>query len=158
MAVEVMPVEKMIERVGDELGVTENTIVVYFSDNGPNTMRWTGGMKGKKGSTDEGGVHSVCYIRWPARLPAGNQHLGRRVLQELEVVDGDLVLVLACRQLEATSPHIRRLIQRLGLADPAVLDEPALLQRVLDDGELGRIGAALNRERQRIAVGIDGIA
>ncbi len=50
----------------------ENTIVLYFSDNGPNSMRWTGGMKGKKSNTDEGGVRSVCYLRWPAKLPAGH--------------------------------------------------------------------------------------
>jgi arylsulfatase A-like enzyme len=50
----------------------ENTIVLYFADNGPNTARWTGGMKGQKGSTDEGGVRSVCYLRWPAKLPAGH--------------------------------------------------------------------------------------
>jgi arylsulfatase A-like enzyme len=50
----------------------ENTIVLYFSDNGPNSLRWTGGMKGKKGNTDEGGVRSVCYWRWPAKLPAGH--------------------------------------------------------------------------------------
>lgn len=54
-----------------KLGLEENTIVVYFSDNGPNSNRWTGGMKGKKGQTDEGGVRSVCYLRWPAGLPAG---------------------------------------------------------------------------------------
>ena len=29
-------------------------------------------MNGIKGSTDEGGVRSVCYIRWPRRLPAGH--------------------------------------------------------------------------------------
>jgi len=56
----------------DELGLQKNTIVLYFSDNGPNSMRWTGGMKGRKGTTDEGGVRSVCYIRWPDRLPAGH--------------------------------------------------------------------------------------
>jgi arylsulfatase A-like enzyme len=50
----------------------DNTILLYFSDNGPNTNRWTGGMKGKKGGTDEGGVRSVCYLRWPAKLPAGH--------------------------------------------------------------------------------------
>ncbi len=50
----------------------ENTIVLYFSDNGPNSHRWTGGMKGRKGGTDEGGVRSVCYVRWPAKLPAGH--------------------------------------------------------------------------------------
>ncbi len=52
--------------------VDDNTIVLYFSDNGPNTMRWTGGMKGKKGTTDEGGVRSVCYLSWPAKIPAGH--------------------------------------------------------------------------------------
>lgn len=56
----------------DELRLRESTIVLYFADNGPNSMRWTGGMKGIKGRTDEGGVRSVCYIRWPARLPAGH--------------------------------------------------------------------------------------
>ena len=55
----------------DEFKLSANTIVLYFSDNGPNTMRWNGGMKGMKGTTDEGGVRSVCYLRWPARLPAG---------------------------------------------------------------------------------------
>ena len=39
--------------------------MIYFSDNGPNAARWNGGMKGIKGSTDEGGVRSVCFIRWP---------------------------------------------------------------------------------------------
>ena len=48
----------------------QKTIVLYFSDNGPNSWRWNGGMKGRKGSTDEGGVRSVCFIRWPAKLPA----------------------------------------------------------------------------------------
>lgn len=55
-----------------ELAIEENTIVLYFSDNGPNSWRWNGGLKGRKGSTDEGGVRSVCYIRWPARLPGGH--------------------------------------------------------------------------------------
>ena len=55
----------------DALGLRENTIVLYFSDNGPNTNRWTGGMKGTKATTDEAGVRSVCYLRWPAKLPAG---------------------------------------------------------------------------------------
>jgi arylsulfatase A-like enzyme len=52
------------------LKLAENTIVLYFSDNGPNTARWNGGMKGKKGTTDEGGVRSTCFLRWTAKLPA----------------------------------------------------------------------------------------
>jgi arylsulfatase A-like enzyme len=55
----------------DELRLRENTIVLYFSDNGPNSARWNGGMQGTKGTTNEGGVRSVCYLRWPAKLAAG---------------------------------------------------------------------------------------
>ena len=56
----------------EELGVAENTLVVYFTDNGPNSFRYNGGMKNRKGSTDEGGVRSPLFIRWPAKLPAGH--------------------------------------------------------------------------------------
>lgn len=52
----------------EELQLADNTIVVYFSDNGPNSVRWNGGMKGRKGSTDEGGVRSACFLRWPAKI------------------------------------------------------------------------------------------
>ena len=55
----------------DKLHLTENTIVIYFSDNGPNTWRWNGEMKGIKGSTDEGGVRAPFLIRWPGHIPAG---------------------------------------------------------------------------------------
>ena len=55
----------------DELKLAENTIVIYFSDNGPNSWRWNGGMKGRKGSTDEGGVRAPFLIRWPGHIPAG---------------------------------------------------------------------------------------
>jgi arylsulfatase A-like enzyme len=55
----------------DELRLSDNTIVIYFSDNGPNSWRWNGGMKGRKGSTDEGGVRVPFLIRWPGRIKAG---------------------------------------------------------------------------------------
>lgn len=57
----------------DELKLARDTIVVYFSDNGPNGWRWNGGMKGRKGSTDEGGVRSPLLIRWPGAIAAGKQ-------------------------------------------------------------------------------------
>ena len=57
----------------DDLHLRDDTIVLYFADNGPNSMRWTGGMKGMKARTDEGGVRSVCYIRWPSHLPPGHK-------------------------------------------------------------------------------------
>lgn len=55
----------------DELQLANDTIVLYFSDNGPNSWRFNDGMKGRKGQTDEGGVRSTCFLRWPAELPAG---------------------------------------------------------------------------------------
>ncbi len=54
----------------DELGMVDSTVVVYFSDNGPNGHRWNGGMKGIKGSVDEGGVRSPCFIRYPSAIRA----------------------------------------------------------------------------------------
>lgn len=54
-----------------ELRLEENTIVLYFHDNGPNSWRWNSGMKGRKGSTDEGGVRSPLFIRWPGKIEPG---------------------------------------------------------------------------------------
>ncbi|HWB06269.1 MAG TPA: sulfatase-like hydrolase/transferase [Verrucomicrobiales bacterium] len=50
----------------EELKLLDNTIVIYLSDNGPNEWRWNGGMRNRKGTTDEGGVRAPCFIRWPA--------------------------------------------------------------------------------------------
>ncbi len=57
----------------DELKIAENTIVLYFCDNGPNGNRYNGGMRGRKGSTDEGGVRSPLFVRWPAKIKAGTK-------------------------------------------------------------------------------------
>ncbi len=51
--------------------IDHNTIFIYLSDNGPNGPRWNGGMKGIKGSTDEGGVRSPLFIRWPVKIRPG---------------------------------------------------------------------------------------
>ena len=55
----------------DRLSIEKNTIVIYFSDNGPNSFRWNGGMKGKKGSIDEGGLRSPLFVRWPDKIRPG---------------------------------------------------------------------------------------
>ena len=52
----------------DKLGVADNTIVVFFHDNGPNGSRWNDGMRGRKGSTDEGGCRSPLFISWPGKI------------------------------------------------------------------------------------------
>jgi arylsulfatase A-like enzyme len=57
----------------EELGLAENTIIIYLSDNGPNSWRWNGGMKGRKGSTDEGGVRVPMFIKWEGILQHGKK-------------------------------------------------------------------------------------
>jgi arylsulfatase A-like enzyme len=66
----------------DKLGLRNDTIVVYFSDNGPNSWRWNGGMKGRKGSLDEGGLRVPMLIRWPGHVAPG-----RRVGQIAGAID-----------------------------------------------------------------------
>ncbi|MDA9981485.1 sulfatase-like hydrolase/transferase [Gammaproteobacteria bacterium] len=77
-------VGKLLQKL-DELGLRENTIVVFSSDNGPeninmsegqlsrlNRMGYAGGLRGSKHDPYEGGVRSPFLIRWPGIVPAGN--------------------------------------------------------------------------------------
>jgi arylsulfatase A-like enzyme len=57
----------------DDVKLADNTIVLYFCDNGPNGWRWTGGMKGRKGSTDEGGIRSPLLMRYPPVIKPGTK-------------------------------------------------------------------------------------
>ncbi len=60
-------VGRLLDRL-DELELADNTIVAYFADNGPTGVRWNGDMRGRKGSTDEGGVRSPLIMRWPGHI------------------------------------------------------------------------------------------
>ena len=57
----------------EELALMDNTIIIYFSDNGPNGYRWNGGLKGKKAHLDEGGVRSPGFIQWKDMIEADLQ-------------------------------------------------------------------------------------
>ncbi len=61
----------------DEEGIADNTIVLFFSDNGGAAYA-TGGadnrpLRGGKGEAFEGGIRVVSLMRWPARLAAGGR-------------------------------------------------------------------------------------
>lgn len=59
----------------DDLGVADNTIVMFTTDNGTEVFTWPDGgntpFKGTKGMTTEGGFRAPAVIRWPGKIPAG---------------------------------------------------------------------------------------
>ena len=59
----------------DELGLAEDTLVVYSTDNGPHYNTWpdagTTPFHGEKNSNWEGAFRVPCFVRWPGRFPAG---------------------------------------------------------------------------------------
>ena len=65
-------VGRLVKKI-DDLGIAEDTIIVFFHDNGPNGPRWNGGMRGRKGSTDEGGVRSPLFVRWKGKIDPGRE-------------------------------------------------------------------------------------
>ena len=57
----------------NELGLRENTMVIFLTDNGPNGARYNAGMRKQKGSVYEGGIRTAFFVRWPARLKPGGK-------------------------------------------------------------------------------------
>ena len=58
----------------DDHGLTENTLVIFLADNGPNTDRYAGPFRGMKSNVNEGGVRTPIWFQWPARFRAGTQN------------------------------------------------------------------------------------
>jgi uncharacterized sulfatase len=55
-----------------ELKLDDNTFVVFTSDNGPWFGGSTGGLRGMKGTSWEGGYRVPFIARWPGAIPAGH--------------------------------------------------------------------------------------
>ena len=66
---------QMLDKL-DELGIADNTIVMYSTDNGPENDTWPDGantpFRGQKDSNWEGGWRVPSFIRWPGKIKAGS--------------------------------------------------------------------------------------
>ena len=67
-------VGKLLKKL-DDLGIADNTIVVFTTDNGAEVMSWPDGgatpFRGEKDTNWEGGWRIPCVIRWPGVIEAG---------------------------------------------------------------------------------------
>jgi len=65
---------KVLDKL-DELGIADNTIVVYSTDNGAEKFTWPDGgtipFRGEKGTTWEGGFRVPAAVRWPGTVKPG---------------------------------------------------------------------------------------
>lgn len=68
----------------DEYGIADNTIVLFFSDNGGGSSADNAPLRGRKGQMFEGGLRVPCIVRWPGKIPAGTT--SDAFLTSLEVV------------------------------------------------------------------------
>jgi len=96
-----MHVGRLLKKI-DELGLAQNTIVIFSSDNGPEEMQIrnaghsgvgsTGPFRGRKRSLYEGGVRLPFIVRWPA----GQGERGGGKVDDTSVVSGvDLLPTIA---------------------------------------------------------------
>lgn len=83
MGDEIAAVYGMVDNMDENIGrlmkklemekLLDNTIVIFMSDNGPNGVRFNGGMKGIKGQVDEGGVRVPAVISWKGKIKSGKK-------------------------------------------------------------------------------------
>ncbi len=69
-------VGQMLDKL-DELGIADNTIVMYSTDNGPHYNAWPDGgitpFRSEKNTNWEGAFRVPAFYRWPAQIPAGKR-------------------------------------------------------------------------------------
>ncbi|MFN7939257.1 MAG: sulfatase [Bryobacteraceae bacterium] len=75
-------VGKILEALKDN-GLDQNTLVVFTSDNGPWYQGGAGRLRGRKGSTFEGGVREPFLARMPGTIPAGSEPIGMASMMDL---------------------------------------------------------------------------
>jgi arylsulfatase len=52
----------------EALGIEDNTIIIFMTDNGPQQVRYVSGMRGRKSSVYRGGIRVPFFMRYPAKF------------------------------------------------------------------------------------------
>ncbi|MBM83867.1 MAG: arylsulfatase [Planctomycetaceae bacterium] len=112
-----------------EVGVAENTLVLFTSDNGPAGGLSAGPLRGRKGSGFEGGHREPTVVWWPGTIPAGSECHEMATAMDLfptfaklagtkapsdRVIDGKDIAPLLLGKPDAKTPHDRFFYQQGG--------------------------------------------
>ncbi len=77
----------MILKQLEDLGIADNTIVIYTTDNGAMAAWWPDGgttpFRGEKATTWEGGLRVPLLVRWPSKIKAGSVSNGIQTHEDL---------------------------------------------------------------------------
>ena len=57
----------------DELGLRENTVVIFMTDNGAQQSRFNAGFRGRKSQVYEGGIRVPFFLQWPAEFGSSGE-------------------------------------------------------------------------------------
>ena len=98
-------VGQMLDKL-DELGIADNTIVMYSTDNGPHYNAWPDGaitpFRSEKNTNWEGAYRVPAFYRWPGHIPAGSVLNGivthQDALPTLLAAAGEPDIVEKCKQ------------------------------------------------------------
>lgn len=99
--------DQAVGRVLDTLdseGIADNTIVLFFSDNGATRVYGRGGgdnypLRGGKAEVYEGGIRVVSLVRWPDQIPAGSE------LTDIMTVMDVFPTLMAATGVKANNTH-----------------------------------------------------
>ncbi len=63
---------KLVRKL-DDLDISRETLLIFITDNGPNSDRYNAGLRRRKGSNYEGGIRALCYMKWPGVIEPGRK-------------------------------------------------------------------------------------
>lgn len=141
---------RLLETI-DQVGIRQNTVVIFMSDNGGVSRSFRAGLRGQKGTVYEGGIRVPFIARWPGKFPAGATV--QAMVQHIDVfptlceligaslptgrkIDGKNILSLL-RDGDGKSPH-EYLFHQWNRVRPLLSAPPPEQAATLDLGDQGR--------------------